>query len=188
LVGAFATRLPTTQITCFVRIAPVALPDVFGAVSGFGRVDDDLHVLVGHFVSVRLSPAHYGGLAIAFGTLVANLMAEVDQSLIAELVRDALLVQCAEEVVVWVRVSDAATERQRKERRRDRSPHASDCASCGLPLRLYHDGAWPDLHNGTLITVFGKSNFTTPFALRCCVIWAFNARHERKPIDAAALN
>ena len=24
-----------------------------------------------------------------------------------------------------------------------------------------------------LITVFGKSDFTTPFALRCCVIWAF---------------
>ena len=79
---------------------PVVLLDVFGAVCGFGRVDDDLHVLVGHFVSVRLAPAHYGVLAIAFGTLVANLMAEVDQSLITELVRDPLLVQCAEEVVV----------------------------------------------------------------------------------------
>jgi hypothetical protein len=43
-------------------------------------------------------------------------------------------------------------------------------------------------HNGALITVFGKSNFGTPFALRCCVIWAFTAFSERKPIDAAALD
>jgi hypothetical protein len=42
--------------------------------------------------------------------------------------------------------------------------------------------------NGTLITVFGKSKFGTSFALGCCVIWAFNAYSERRPIDAAALN
>jgi hypothetical protein len=43
-------------------------------------------------------------------------------------------------------------------------------------------------HNGTLITVFGKSKFGTPFALRCCVIWAFNARQRKEADGAAALN
>jgi hypothetical protein len=36
-------------------------------------------------------------------------------------------------------------------------------------------------HNGALITVFGKSIFGTPFALRCSVIWAFNARQRKEP-------
>src|ERR1700752_3152647 len=80
---------------------------------------------------------------------------------------------------------------------------------CPLRMRVSfrrRHGVGP-FHNGTLITVFGKSNFNTTFALRCCVIWAFNARRrpatmragtarrglgpsdsERKPIDAAALN
>jgi class 3 adenylate cyclase len=31
-----------------------------------------------------------------------------------------------------------------------------------------------------LITVFGKSDFTKPFALRCCVIWAFVARQRKE--------
>jgi hypothetical protein len=38
-----------------------------------------------------------------------------------------------------------------------------------------------------LITVSGKPDFSTPFALRCCVIWAFPTLSERTPIEAATL-
>jgi len=37
-----------------------------------------------------------------------------------------------------------------------------------------------ELTNHVLITVLVKSDFTTPFALRSCVIWAFPARQGKE--------
>ena len=41
--------------------------------------------------------------------------------------------------------------------------------------------------NDVLITVFGKTDFITPRAIFCCVIWAFWPGRERTSIDAAGL-